>query len=76
MQYVLCPSKLRTQTPHVANGASLGRPDLPSVYASFFFPEEDAVDLDSLDILKDSLQQYMDDEVNPRSTEQFLSMSL
>ena len=34
------------------------------------------MDLDSLDILKDSLQQYMDDEVNPRSTEQFLSMSL
>lgn len=33
---------------------------------------EDAVDLDSLDILKDSLQQYMDDEVNPRSTEQFI----
>ena len=41
-----------------------------------FFSEEDAVDLDSLDILKDSLQQYMDDEVNPRSPEQFLSMSL
>ena len=73
MYYVHQSSELR---PHMLQTVLLWDDPIYLVSTQVFFFEEDAVDLDSLDILKDSLQQYMDDEVNPRSTEQFLSMSL